>query len=165
MYVPTLFYGIVVVTQRHYLTVMSGVHFRGWYVLYLLVLGWEGMGHTVMSLIIRTIQLFEHHPLPLSRKNCVPSIQTAMFELNIRTPTPCRARTGVAFDRLCGARAWVTEHLLAYYRHFRTPTRLLLSLWSSNGGCQMCKSLWQSLQGSNGVAKHPSTISVELERG
>ena len=68
MYVPTLFYGIVVVTQRHYLTVMSGVHFRGWYVLYLLVLGWEGMGHIVMSLIIRTIQLFKHHPPPLIKE-------------------------------------------------------------------------------------------------
>ena len=28
---------------------VSGVHFRGWYALYLLVLGWGGMGHTVLT--------------------------------------------------------------------------------------------------------------------
>ena len=75
---------------------------------------------------------------------------------NIRTPTPCGARTGViehllAFDNLCGARVRVTEHILEYYSRFQMSTRLLLSLQSSNGGCQMCTS---SLCGAwMGVAK------------
>ena len=70
---------------------------------------------------------------------------------NIWTPTPCRARTGVTerlltCDSLSGATARFTKCLLAYYRHFRTSirllcpflifTKLLLSLQSSNGGCQ-----------------------------
>ena len=28
---------------------VSGVHFRGWYALYLLLLGWGGMGHTILT--------------------------------------------------------------------------------------------------------------------
>ena len=80
---------------------------------------------TVMSLIIRTIQFFEHPTFP--------SIRTPTFEINIRTPTPRGAPTIVAerllaFDSLCGARARVTEHLLAYYRHFRISTRVTAEL-------------------------------------
>ena len=100
-----------------------------------------------MILIIRTIQLFEHPPFPGKMiKYCIPCIQTPTFEIIIRTPTPCGAQTGVdkrllAFDSLCGARARVTERLLAYYSCFRTSTRLLQSLWSSNGDSQTCTSL------------------------
>ena len=98
-------------------------------------------------------------------KYCIPSIRTSTFEIIIPVSTPCRARTGVverllAFNSLCGATARVTEHLLAYYRCFRMSTRLLqlfpniywtptVLLWSLNRGCQMCTSLWQSLQSSN----------------
>ena len=51
---------------------------------------------------------------------------------NIRTPTPCGARTGVAehllaFNSLCGATARITKRLPAYYRCFQTSTRLLQS--------------------------------------
>ena len=111
-----------------------------------------------------TIQLFEHPP-PLFQEKCLISVFQA-FEhprlklySNIRTPTPRGALTGVperllAFDSLCWARVRVTEHLLAYYRRFRTSTRLLLSPRSSNGGCQTCTSLQQSLRSSNSVAKH-----------
>ena len=60
----------------------------------------------------------------------------------------------LAFDSLCGATARVTEPLLAYYRRFRTSTRLLLSLQNLNGGCQTCTSLRPSLCGARtGVAK------------
>ena len=61
----------------------------------------------------------------------------------------------LAFDGLCRARVRVTERLLAYYRRFRMSTRLLLSLRSSNEGCQTCTSLQHSLCGAQmGVAKH-----------
>ena len=115
-------------------------------------------------LIIWTIQLFKHPPFPEKMINyCIPSIRTPTFYSNIWTPTPCRAQTGVterllAFDSLFGATVRVTKHLPAYYRRFRTSTRLLQSflnikirqsLWSSSGGCQMCTSLWHSLQSSN----------------
>ena len=92
---------------------------------------------TVMSLIIRTIQLFKHPLLFPGKMRCIPTIQTSTFQSNIQTPTPCRARSGVAerlqdldnlcgtptecaerllaFDSLCGATAMVTERLLAYY--------------------------------------------------
>ena len=67
----------------------------------------------------------------------------------------------LAFDSLCGALVKVTKHLLAYYRRlqtftidscsrFQVFTRLLLSLQSSNGGCQTCSTLRQSLWSSNG---------------
>ena len=89
---------------------------------------------------------------------CIPSIRTPTFKIIIpifeHLYTPRGAQTGVAecllaFDNLCGARARVTEHLLAYYRRFRMSTRLLLSPRSSNGGCQICTSLKQSLRSSN----------------
>ena len=56
---------------------------------------------------------------------------------NVPTPTPCGARTGnakrlIAFDYLCRATARVAERLLAYYRRFRTSTRLLQSFLNIN---------------------------------
>ena len=88
---------------------------------------------------------------------------------NIRTPTPCGARTAVAecllaFDILCGARVRVTKHLLAYYRHLRPSTRLLLSLWSSNGGCQKCTSLQQCLRSLNGGCQKCTSLQQSLQR-
>ena len=108
---------------------------------------------TIVILIIQTIQLFLFPEKLINY--CIPSIWTPMnYYSNIRTPTPHGAWMGVTehvlvFDSPCGARARVTECFLSYYRHFRTSTRLLLSLRSSNGGCQTCTSLWQSLQSSN----------------
>ena len=74
---------------------------------------------TVVILIIRTTQLFQHPLFPEKMINyCIPSIQTPMnYYSNIRTPTSHGARTGVTerllvFDSYCGARATVTKHLL-----------------------------------------------------
>ena len=154
----------------------------------------------VMSLISRTIQLFEHPPLYSKHSNT----HVWNYYSNIQIPTLCGPRTGVtecllAFDSLCGAKAKVTKHLLAYYKHFRTSTRLLLSLRSSSGvvkrvlafdslcgawtrvaKCAIafdspCRA-WMGVAkrviafnspcgSQTGVSKHPSTISVELERG
>ena len=89
---------------------------------------------TLMSLIIRTIQLFEHSPFPGKMINYgILSIRTPTFEIIISISKhlhPCGAQTGVAkcppaFDSLYGATARVTERLLAYYRHFRTTTTVV----------------------------------------
>ena len=75
---------------------------------------------TIMSLIIRTIQLSEHPPFPGKMINyCHLNTHVWNYYSNIRTLTPCRARMGVAerlpaFDSLCGARMGVAERLLAF---------------------------------------------------
>ena len=139
-----------------------------------------------MSLIIvRTIQLFQHPLFQGLLYSKHSNTHVWNYYSNIRTPTPCRAWSGVAerlqdldslcgtpmefaecllaFDSLCGARARVTKRLLAYYRHFWTFTRLLISLRSSNRGCQHVLT-FNSLCGARmGVAK-PSTISAELKQ-
>ena len=96
-------------------------------------LSWSIEICTIITLIIRTNQLFEHPPIPGKKINYV-HLNTHVWNYysNIRTPTPCGARTGVAerllaFDSLCGAAARVTERLPACYRCFRTSTRLLQS--------------------------------------
>ena len=133
----------------------------------------------VMSLIIGTIQLFEH---PLFQEWLIVVFQA--FEnphlkllSQYRTPTPCRAWTGIvkcllAFDSFYGGTVRVTQHLLAYYRHFPMSTtllqsfwiasRLLLSLRSLNGGCQMCTSLRQSLWSSNGGCQMCTSFQQSL---
>ena len=92
----------------------------------------KGTCNTVMGLIIRTIQLFEHLPFPGKKINYCSQTNTHFrnYYSNIRTPTPCRTRTGVAerllaFDSLRGATARVTKRLLAYYRRFWTSTKLV----------------------------------------
>ena len=83
---------------------------------------------TVITLITRTIQLFEHPP-PLFPEKCLfffvfqafepPRLKLLFQYPNIYIATPRGARTGVAerllaFDSLCRARARVNERLLAY---------------------------------------------------
>ena len=91
---------------------------------------------------------------------CIPSIQIPMlFQYpNTYIAKPCGAQTGVAerllaFDSLCGARVRANERLLAYYRRFRTSTRLLLSLQSLNGGCQSVPAFNSLCGARTGVAK------------
>ena len=71
----------------------------------LLPLGAIQEGYSVTSLIIRTIQLFEHPPFPGKMINIVFHVfkhpRLSLYS-NIQTPTPCGALTGVA------------EHLLAF---------------------------------------------------
>ena len=125
---------------------------------------------TVMSLIIGTIELFKH---PLFQERSIVVIQAfknPYLKLLFQYPNTYTLRS---LNRCCQmptnlwqflrSNIWVTERLLAYYRHFPMSTtllqsfwiasRLLLSLWSLNGGCQTCTSLWQSLWSSTGVAK------------
>ena len=96
------------------------------------------------TVLVYSKQLNVEHPL-FQEKWC------------IRTPTLRVARTGVAkcllaFDSLCGARARVTEHLLAHYRRFWMSTRLLRS---SNGGCTKHVLTFDSLCGARtGIAKN-----------
>ena len=113
-----------------------------------------------MSLITQTIQLFEHPP-----KNYVFQAFKHPHHFNIRTPTPCELQQGlpnvyqpltVSVELQCGLpnvfqhTKDIFERLLDYYSRFQMSTRLLLSLWNSNGGCQTCTSLQQSLQSLNG---------------
>ena len=110
----------------------------------------SNISDTVMHLIIRTIQLFEHPPFPgkMMYSNH-SSTHIWNYYSNIWTRTPCKAWSGVterlqdldslcgtptefaelllAFDSLCGTTTKVTEYLLAYYRHYWTSTRLLQS--------------------------------------
>ena len=77
---------------------------------------------------------------------------------NTYIATPHGAQTGVAecllaFDSLCGARVRTNERLLAYYRRFRTSTRLLLSLQSLNGGCQSVPAFDSLCGARTGIAK------------
>ena len=103
--------------------------------------------------------------------------QPCMFETNIQTTIPCRARTRVtkcllAFHSLCGAIAMVTERLLAYYRcfwmsaklleSFPNSSRLLLSLQILNMSCKMCTSLEQSLLCSNEYSKMYTSLWQSL---
>ena len=69
--------------------------------------------------LINVFQAFEH-----------PRLKLLFQYLNTYT-----LRSSNRGCQMCGAR--VTKRLLAYYRHFRTFTRLLLSLWRSNRGSQM----------------------------
>ena len=109
---------------------------------------------------------------------CILNTHIWHYYSNIRTLTPCGAWTRVverllAFDSLSGATVMVTEHLLAYYRHIQMPTwllksfqistRLLLSLQSSKGCCQMCTSYWQSLQSSNGGCQTCTSFQQSLQ--
>ena len=107
--------------------------------------------------IYRNESNYSNHPIirtpPFSRKNVVFQAfnRTPTFEIIIPNPnsytlqsliggrrmftrlsslcgTPTEfAERLLSFDSLCGARARVTEHLLAYYRRLRTSTRLLQS--------------------------------------
>ena len=87
---------------------------------------------------------------------CIPGIHYS----NIRTPTPCGARTGVtkrllAFDSFCGARMRVTERLLDYCCHCGAQTGVVKCVLAFNSLCG----------GQTGGPKHPSAISAELEQG
>ena len=144
-----------------------------------------------MTLIIRTILLFEH---PITY--CIPII---------RTPTPCGAWTVIAEHLLTfDSTARVTECLLAYYCRFRISTRLLAPvtaelkrglpnvyilafdrLCGARTGVGKCVLAFDSLCGGRtgvgkrvlafdslcgartGVAKHAIaiTISADLKRG
>ena len=127
-----------------------------------------------MILIIRTNQLFKHPPPPpfpgKTINYCIPSIRTPMFDIIISISKHLHLvelKTGVAgrllaFNNLCGARARITKRLLVYYRCFQTSTRQLLSLRSSNGGCQTCTSLQQSLQSSNGGSQTCTSLWQSL---
>ena len=113
----------------------------------------------------------DHPNTPLFQEKlnnyCIPSIQTPTFQIIILISKHLHlaelervAEYLIAFDSFFGATVelpnvfqhttGVFERLLDYYSCLRISTRLLLSLWSSNGGCQMCISLRRSLRSSNG---------------
>ena len=101
-------------------------------------------------------------PHPVFRGKCLafehPRLKLLFQYPNTYIATPCGAWTGVAerllaFDSLCRATARVNECFLAYYRGFRTSTRLLLSLQSSNGNCQSVPAFDSFCGAQTGVAK------------
>ena len=88
---------------------------------------------------------------------CIPSIRTPTFEIIIliseylhlaKLERGCQ--TSNSLQQSLWSYSGVTKRLPAYYSCFRISTRLLLSLRSLNGGCQMCISLRRSLRSLNG---------------
>ena len=79
------------------------------------------MNDTVITLIIRTIQLFEHPPF---LGKMIFGIRTPTFEIIICQSVPafdslCGVQTGVAkrvivFNGLCGAQTGVAKHAIAF---------------------------------------------------
>ena len=123
------------------------------------------------------------HPIirtsPYSRKNYIPSIRTPTFQIIILISEHLHlaelervAECLIAFDSFFGATVelpnvfqhttGVFECLLDYYSCLQISTRLLLSLWSSNGGCQTCISLRWSLRSSNGGCQMCTSLQQSL---
>ena len=91
---------------------------------------------TVITLIIRTIQLFEHPPF--SGKLlifCIPSIRTPTFEISIPMSEHLCSYTSRSSNGGRRTSTGLRQFLRSYSEGYRTSTRLLLSLRSSNGGC------------------------------
>ena len=128
---------------------------------------------TVMCLIIRTIQLFEHPPFP---GKIVYAKHSSIHIWNYSNIWTISAELQRGLLNVFYHTTGIFECLIDSYSRFQISTKLLLSLQSSNRGYKTCTSLWQSLQSSNKGCQmcttqeleniyKPSTVFAELERG
>ena len=100
---------------------------------------------------------------------CIPSIRTPTFEIIIliseylhlaKLERGCQ--TSDSLQQSLWSYSGVTKRLPAYYSCFRISTRLLLSLRSLNGDCQMCISLRRSLRSLNGDCQTCTSLRQSL---
>ena len=129
--------------------------------------------------MIRSYRNYSNHPIsqtpPSSRKTVVvqafkhPRLKLLFHYPNtftLRSLDQGRRRCLLAFNSFCGATARVTEYLLAYYRCFRTFTRLLQSFseYPLNSYCnwgaqtRVAKCFNSLCRARTGVASSPGSL-------
>ena len=133
--------------------------------------------HTVITLIIQTIQLFEHPPFPAKRLIIVfQAFEHPRLKLLFQYPNTYTLRSSNggrrtstslrqplwSYSESCRMSSNTLQVFSNVYQATKVvpkSTRLLLSLWSLNEGCQTCTSLRQSLWSLNRVAKRVLTLT------